>query len=78
MTDRYLLKAEACMAGVQARVQLCVCVQEVPFEQLHAEQARACSEMIPFKLDLDNSSERTSCFLAPPLPRAFWRTDFGS
>ena len=32
---------------------------------------RACSEIIPFKLDLDNSSERTSCFLdalptAPP------------
>lgn len=26
----------------------------------------ACSEITPFKLDLDNSSERTSCFLDPP------------
>lgn len=27
---------------------------------------RACSEIIPFKLGLDSSSERTSCFMIPP------------
>jgi hypothetical protein len=54
------------MAGVQARFPSLVSEEEpTPLFTYTMDWGRVCSEIIPFKLDLDNSSERTSCFLIP-------------
>jgi hypothetical protein len=73
--NRYLLKSEASMAGVQA-----VNDSFIFCERLHGTPWRregslaACSEIIPFKLDLDNSSERTKLLLDAPPPLC-WHAD---
>lgn len=53
---------------------LCLSEASTPFSDMF-DGRWTCSEIIPFKLDLDNSSERTSCFLIPH-PAPVWRTDW--
>jgi hypothetical protein len=64
--NRYRLKSEASVAGVQAvsnSFSLRTFRAPSGVSRSRKELLAACSEIIPFKLDLDNSSERTKLLL---------------
>jgi hypothetical protein len=69
--NRYRLKSEASMAGVQVATNLFFLhTYQYAFRVSRRENEllTTCSEIIPFKLDLDNSSERTKLLLDAPPP----------
>jgi hypothetical protein len=74
--NRYRLTSEASKAGVQAIFNLFLIssLQMLGAIVTGKRLPVPCSEIIPFKLDLDNSSERTKLLL-DALPTPWWHAD---